>query len=1481
MLTLTFQTRILMNKRITLLLLSVLTLSMFASNANPIPVIQNNFTGVIVPQYATPQTPDGNTAIGKLPIYFRATVSNLLPNTVYNYTIKAVLSSTTTGTVTWGVGDMVHVTSGGVVNFVNSVNQMNQATTTFTTDALGNYTGWFGMVQNNDVTFTAGNSILPLIHIGDGTGNDPIYSFLMNSGNAISLRSYNTTATTVSSIYGESNAFSKNMIVLYDNTTASGRPISTTMVESEGTGSATFDANPLWYSTNVDGYVGTYTRWGAIYLNNGSGVKRIEQLSIADGSLVGCATDADGVWPSGTSTIASFNGNASPKFIANTDAPLSTCASPQDVTGVGFTNECFTDATVNWTKPAGYNSGTSDIIVFAKAGSAITIGTPTNNVSTYTASTAFGSGTAYQNDPSAFAIHKGDLNSINLTGLTNNTTYYFLVFNVISGTSYSGGVSFSGTTLNTQPNNVSGLTVVSNNGVLTLDWSAPPGCWDEVLVVAKQASAVTSVPTGDGTLYTESSVFADPNVNSNINLVASEYAVYKGIDTTVVISELINNVVYHFEVFTRKGTVWSNGITITGTPTAVSGDYQTVQNGNWTSISTWEFFNGTSWVAATAYPNSTTTNVTVRTGHTVVLDASARQVRTLIVETGAKLWCNNTAIAYLYVFGPFVTNNGQIGNYPTTNDGISLAIETTIAGGSPNGCVLQGSASASNFALNRLVRRNLSVNNHAVATISTDMYITNSGTGITNLDATNKSFIVAINAGNTVTCLGDVSMDGDGPPNGNSTKHGIISVNGTLTIEGTLYTTTNNVTPNSLVQPSPAYPAGASYRIWVGSTGVLNANTIDATASGLGSFQMVLLQSGFTGGKLNLTGTAGFSVFSLTNNGFTLNQWSTVEYSAAGAQTIRSEFNYQNLLLSGSGIKTPSLTTGTTLTILQNLNITGSSVLAPPAGTQINITGNWTSYGQSGFTEGTSTVYFNSAATQILNTTGGEVFYNLTKNGSTDVMSPAKILLNSDVTVSNVLNLGTGALYAQIDFSSLPHTATLSNMTTPDCFIGGANASISMNANVAHHFYIGCQSPSFVGTMSCSFNSTVHYNRSTGTQTVLGGNNIVYGKLEINNAAGVTLGNNVQLINQLIFTAGKITTNAYYVYVNNSSITSITGYGSTKYVIGNLRRDIASTGTFDLPVGTVANYELAQLIPNGLVGTTYVTASFTSSITGAAPNVVINGVTINTLLNGGIWTITPDVQPVGGTYGLQLYERGYSNPISPAIGQQGYAGLKRPNSAGSWASANTVPTSQLATGGTVSLLNNNLTTFSDFGIGFGNAVLPVTLTAFDAAVHGDDVLLTWHTESELNNAYFDVETSVDGKTFHKIGSVNGHGTTTEAHSYELVHENPATGINYYRLKQVDTDNTTTYSQIRAVEFFANDVDVVIGVYPVPASSELNVTGVEENALVRVYDLSGRLLVSTIGNGGLTSIKLDALSNGLYLVKVENGSDVHTRLFTKQ
>jgi hypothetical protein len=80
----------------------------------------------------------------------------------------------------------------------------------------------------------------------------------------------------------------------------------------------------------------------------------------------------------------------------------------------------------------------------------------------------------------------------------------------------------------------------------------------------------------------------------------------------------------------------------------------------------------------------------------------------------------------------------------------------------------------------------------------------------------------------------------------------------------------------------------------------------------------------------------------------------------------------------------------------------------------------------------------------------------------------------------------------------------------------------------------------------------------------------------------------------------------------------------------------------------------------------------------------------------------------------------------------------------------------------------------------------LTFISFTASPNGNDVLLKWTTEAEINTSHFDVEFSTDGSTFSKIGKVASLNTAGE-HHYSCLHRSPAGTTLYYRILQVDLD----------------------------------------------------------------------------------------------
>jgi hypothetical protein len=303
---------------------------------------------------------------------------------------------------------------------------------------------------------------------------------------------------------------------------------------------------------------------------------------------------------------------------------------PAAVTGAAFNATCIDAGNASWTVPtAVYN-----IVVFAKQGSAITVGSPSANTSTYTANAAFGSGTAYENDASAFCVYKGNSTNVNVTGLTPGATYHFAAFNV-NGTNYSSVTAFNNSTPST-PNNATGFTPSAGNAQVGLSWTSPTGCFDEVMVVASQSGAVGATPSGNGSTYTPVSA----TFGSGYAIVAStEYVVYKGTGTSVTVIGLTNCTQADFKIFTRKGTVWSSGATTSSTPIAPI------------TISSLSPLNGASNVA-------TNTKLTLNFNQTVTISATAgtaAETSIVITENGSAFQTITRGSGNISIAGNVVT----------------------------------------------------------------------------------------------------------------------------------------------------------------------------------------------------------------------------------------------------------------------------------------------------------------------------------------------------------------------------------------------------------------------------------------------------------------------------------------------------------------------------------------------------------------------------------------------------------------------------------------------------------------------------------------------------------------------------------------------------------------------------------------------------------------------------------------------------------
>ncbi len=175
-------------------------------------------------------------------------------------------------------------------------------------------------------------------------------------------------------------------------------------------------------------------------------------------------------------------------------------------------------------------------------------------------------------------------------------------------------------------------------------------------------------------------------------------------------------------------------------------------------------------------------------------------------------------------------------------------------------------------------------------------------------------------------------------------------------------------------------------------------------------------------------------------------------------------------------------------------------------------------------------------------------------------------------------------------------------------------------------------------------------------------------------------------------------------------------------------------------------------------------------------------------------------------------------------------------------------------------------------ITYTGAILPVRMLRFDAIQSGGDVLLNWTTGQEQNSSRFEIEYSVDGIRYQKAGVVSAAGNTSIPQAYTFIHEDAAllnSGSLYYRLRQVDIDERSIYSNVIIVRI--NKTNGRIQIYPNPAGKGKPVTVRAQNIqVIQLYTPDGKLVWSRRFNESpLVEIPTVGLNAGFYLLKINN------------
>jgi len=207
---------------------------------------------------------------------------------------------------------------------------------------------------------------------------------------------------------------------------------------------------------------------------------------------------------------------------------------------------------------------------------------------------------------------------------------------------------------------------------------------------------------------------------------------------------------------------------------------------------------------------------------------------------------------------------------------------------------------------------------------------------------------------------------------------------------------------------------------------------------------------------------------------------------------------------------------------------------------------------------------------------------------------------------------------------------------------------------------------------------------------------------------------------------------------------------------------------------------------------------------------------------------------------------------------------------------------------TFSQSRSNLTSFSPFVVENVTA-LPIRLLYFNAIVESQKVRLEWETASEINNDFFTVERSHDGKMFEQVLTKKGNNESKTNIWYVGFDNNPVNGVVYYRLKQTDFDGKFVYSDIISV-YYMHEKFSKLQVFPNPISDnfiQLHYLS-ELNNLVElvIFTPAGELIykdnLEVEKGGNAIKNEVSLIPSGIYILKIGNEYiGYETSMFSKQ
>ncbi|MFN0201661.1 MAG: T9SS type A sorting domain-containing protein, partial [Bacteroidia bacterium] len=168
-----------------------------------------------------------------------------------------------------------------------------------------------------------------------------------------------------------------------------------------------------------------------------------------------------------------------------------------------------------------------------------------------------------------------------------------------------------------------------------------------------------------------------------------------------------------------------------------------------------------------------------------------------------------------------------------------------------------------------------------------------------------------------------------------------------------------------------------------------------------------------------------------------------------------------------------------------------------------------------------------------------------------------------------------------------------------------------------------------------------------------------------------------------------------------------------------------------------------------------------------------------------------------------------------------------------------------------------------------NVPLPIELTRFSATALPSSNLLQWETASALNSKGFEVQSQNGAGTWLPIGFVEAQNN---AAAYAFEDEMPLQ-LSYYRLRQIDFDNKEGFSNIISL---LRGQNTSVKISPNPTSGKIHITLSTdiEFAQLKVYDVSGKTILSQKTTLSNLEIDLSPFPKGVYMIQIQSDKDTY-------